>query len=77
MRREMEVLTEFETLSMELIGKVETDNRGMYIKHTNALYNISVDVLFDDGIDKEQWKSEIKRCFYQRYPYLRTRSGKK
>ncbi len=63
-------MSEFEALAVELIGKVETDHNGMYSMHTEALFNISVDVLFDGGIKENQWKEEIIRRFYQKYPYL-------
>lgn len=64
-------MTEFEELALELIGNIEKDSLGRYAGYTLALYNLSVDILFDEGFRADEWKEKTAQSFYKIFPYLR------
>lgn len=66
-------MTEFEELALELIGNIEKDSLGRYVGYTLALYNLSVDILFDECFRADEWKEKTVQAFYKMFPYLKRR----
>lgn len=69
-------MTQFEELAMELIGKVETGARGLYVGRTEALAKMTTEVIMSDddaifGLDWAEQKEIIKSKFYKVFPYLK------
>ena len=69
----MAATTLFEELSLELIGKIETDKNGFYTGHTLALMYVVNDVILSDDYFDMPWEMQkeiIINNFYAAFPYL-------
>ena len=69
-------MTQFEELAMELIGKVETGARGFYVGRTEALAQMTTEVIMsdDDAIFELGWEDQkeiIKEKFFRVFPYMK------
>lgn len=67
-------MTLFEEFALEIIGKVETDNKGFYKGHTLALMRECNKVILSDELYSLSWdrqKEIIKSNFYKLFPYLK------
>lgn len=68
-------MTQFEELAMELIGKVEVGNKGLYTGKTEALAQMTTAVILsdDDSVFELPWEDQkeiIKKEFYRVFPYM-------
>lgn len=55
---------------MELIGKVETDEKGMYSGMTLGLLKIVDEAIFDKELKDDEIDEYARKKFYQTFPYM-------
>lgn len=68
-------MTMFEEFAMEVIGKVEVGENGLYTKYTHELAIITNDIILSDdekifNLSWEEQKELIKKEFYRIFPYM-------
>lgn len=69
-------MTHFEEFAIEVLGKIDIGNDGMYAGLTNALAKIATEVILSDdeevfNLDWDSQKKLILDKFYGVFPYLR------